>query len=378
MATIRSTLTTTDYSRSIWRHFDIGTLVIVLLLMALGVLMIASATLNSADPDLAGAARRQALYALAGAAGLLIAAGIDYRIWQNVRYLLYGLALIFLIVTLIFGGGEIGGVSRWLDLRAFPVQPAELAKVLIILALAGFLADHKDTISSLPTVLLSLGFTAVPAALIFLQPNLSTAVVFMFVWLAMIVTAGVRPRHLLAIFGLGLLTLPLIWLAMAPYQRDRIVTFLDPGRNPAAKYNLDQALTGIGNGGWLGQGYSGGSQSQLHFLKVRHTDFIFSVTAEELGFVGAVLLIGLLALLIYRLIRIADRSRDTYGELLVVGVAAMIFFQAAINIGMNLNLGIVAGLPLPFVSYGGSSLITMLLAIGLAQSVIMRHKRIEF
>lgn len=378
MATIRSTLTITDYSRSIWRHFDVGTLLNVAVLVALGVLMIASATLNSTDPDLAGAARRQALYALAGLAGLLIAASIDYRIWQNFRYALYGAAIVFLIITLIFGGGEIGGVNRWLDLRAFPVQPAELAKVLVILSLAGFLADRKDSISSLRTVLLSLAFVGVPAGLIFLQPNLSTAVVFMFVWLVMIVTAGIRARHLAAILGLGVLTLPLIWLAMADYQRERIIAFLDPARNPAAKYNLDQALTGIGNGGWLGQGYSGGSQSQLHFLKVRHTDFIFSVTAEELGFVGAIILIGLFASLVYRLIRTADRSRDTYGELLVVGVAAMIFFQAAINIAMNLNLGVVAGLPLPFVSYGGSSLITMLLAIGLAQSVNMRHKRIEF
>lgn len=378
MATIRSTLTITDYSRSIWRHFDVGTLLNVAVLVALGVLMIASATLNSTDPDLAGAARRQALYALAGLAGLLIAASIDYRIWQNFRYALYGAAIVFLIITLIFGGGEIGGVNRWLDLRAFPVQPAELAKVLVILSLAGFLADRKDSISSLRTVLLSLAFVGVPAGLIFLQPNLSTAVVFMFVWLVMIVTAGIRARHLAAILGLGVLTLPLIWLAMADYQRERIIAFLDPARNPAAKYNLDQALTGIGNGGWLGQGYSGGSQSQLHFLKVRHTDFIFSVTAEELGFVGAIILIGLFASLLYRLIRTADRSRDTYGELLVVGVAAMIFFQAAINIAMNLNLGVVAGLPLPFVSYGGSSLITMLLAIGLAQSVNMRHKRIEF
>ncbi len=173
-------------------------------------------------------------------------------------------------------------------------------------------------------------------------------------------------------------TLPGLWLLMAQYQRDRILAFIDPNLNPAAKYNLDQALISVGSGGWLGQGYGQGSQSQLHFLKVRHTDFIFSVTAEELGFVGAVLLLFLFGVLIYRLVRIADRSRDAYGEFLVIGVAAMIFFQAAINIAMNLNIGIVAGLPLPMVSYGGSSLITVMLAIGLAESVIMRHRKIEF
>jgi rod shape determining protein RodA len=378
MATIRPAYPTTDYGRSAWRHFDYVTLIIVLLLITLGVLMINSATLNSTDPDLAGAARRQALYAVAGLAILLITASVDYRIWLNMRHGLYVIAIAFLVLTLAYGTSEIGGVSRWLDLQAFPIQPAELAKVLIILSLAGFLAEHREEMDQLKTVLLSLAYVGLPAALIFFQPNLSTAVVFLFIWLAMVVTAGARPKHLALIGGAGLLSLPGIWLLMAQYQRDRFLVLLDPSRNPEAKYNLDQALIGIGSGGVLGQGYSSGSQSQLHFLKVRHTDFIFSVTAEELGFVGAILLLALFAVLIYRLLRIADKSRDNYGESLVVGVAAMIFFQAAVNISMNLNMGIVAGLPLPMVSYGGSSLITMLLAIGLAQSVIMRHKKIEF
>lgn len=378
MATIRPTYNSGEYSRSVWRHFDYGLLLIVLALMLIGLLMINSATLNSTDPDLAGAAKRQALYAIAGIAILLLTASIDYRIWQNVRRVVYIIAIAFLVITLIFGTGRIGDVGRWIELSLFPVQPAELAKVLIILGLAGFLADRRDSIGSIKTILTSLIYVGLPAALVFLQPNLSTAVVFLFIWLAMMIAAGARAKHLALIGGIGVLSLPAIWLSMAQYQRDRLLAFLDPNLNPGAKYNLDQALIGIGSGGWFGQGYSQGTQSQLHFLKVRHTDFIFSVTAEELGFVGAVLLIGLFAVLLYRLIRIADRSRDTYGELVIVGVAAMIFFQAAINIAMNLNVGIVAGLPLPLVSYGGSSLVTMLIAIGLAESVNMRHKRIEF
>ncbi len=378
MTTIRPAVSAAEYNRTGWRHFDFWLLLIVLSLMVIGLLMINSATLNSTDPDLAGAAKRQALYAIIGIAVLLITATIDYRIWQNVHRLLYWLAIIFLGITLLSGSSEIGGVRRWLDLSAFPVQPAELAKVLIILSLAGFLAERRDSIGSIKTIVTSLAYVGLPAVLIFLQPNLSTAIVFIFIWLAMVIAAGARGKHLSILGGLALLALPAIWLAMAEYQRDRILSFLDPNLNPAAKYNLDQALIGIGSGGWFGQGYSTGSQSQLHFLKVRHTDFIFSVTAEELGFVGAALLIGLLAVLMLRLIRIADRSRDTYGELIVIGVAAMVFFQAAVNIAMNLNLGIVAGLPLPFVSYGGSSLITMLIAVGLTESVIMRHKKIEF
>ena len=378
MTTLRQTYTTAQYSRAGWRHFDGGLLAAVVGLMVIGILMINSATLNSPDPDLAGAARRQAIYALIGLIVMFITAGIDYRIWYNFRRPIYVVTLIFLGITLLSGSSEIGGVRRWLDLSAFPVQPAELAKVLLILALAGFLSAREKVIGKFKTVFTSLIYTGIPAALVFLQPNLSTAVVFIFIWLVMIVAAGASSKHLTLLGGLISLGLPSIWLAMADYQRERILSFLDPNRNPGAKYNLDQALISVGSGGWLGQGYSSGTQSQLHFLKVRHTDFIFSVTAEELGFVGAVLLLGLLALMLYRMIRIADRSRDRFGQLIVVGVAAMIFFQAAINIAMNLNMGLVAGLPLPFVSYGGSSLITMLLAIGLAQSVIMRHKKIEF
>ena len=374
MATVRSSYNPAEYNRLSWRHFDFGLLLIVLALVAIGILMISSATQNSIDPDLANAARRQALYALIGVIVLILTATIDYRIWYNARHVLYVSALLFLVITLIFGSGEIGGVSRWLDLSIFPVQPSELAKVLLVLALAGFLANRTDSSRRLRTTVLSLIYVAVPALLVFLQPNLSTALVYLFIWLAMVIVAGVRGRNLAVIGVAGLLTLPAVWLAMAQYQRDRILAVF----NPALDYNRTQALISIGSGGWLGQGYGSGTQNQLHFLKVRHTDFIFSVTAEELGFVGAVLVVILFGLLIYRLVRIADRSRDAYGEFVVIGVAAMIFFQAAINIAMNLNLGLVAGLPLPFVSYGGSSLITMLLAIGLAESVIMRHRKIEF
>jgi rod shape determining protein RodA len=374
MATVRTSYNPAEYNRLSWRHFDVWLLLIVLALLAIGLLMIGSATQNSIDPDLANAARRQGLYALIGVIVLILTAAIDYRIWYNARHVLYASALLFLVITLIFGSGQIGGVGRWLDLAIFPVQPSELAKVLLILALAGFLANRTDSIRTLRTTGLSLIYVAAPAALVFLQPNLSTALVYVFIWLAMVIAAGVRGRNLAAIGVAGLLTLPAVWLAMAQYQRDRILSIF----NPELDYNRTQALISIGSGGWLGQGYGSGSQNQLHFLKVRHTDFIFSVTAEELGFVGAVLIVVLLGLLIFRLVRIADRSRDGYGEFVVIGIAAMVFFQAAINIAMNLNIGLVAGLPLPFVSYGGSSLITMLLAIGLAESVNMRHRKIEF
>jgi rod shape determining protein RodA len=378
MATLRTTYAPADYGRAGWRHFDTPLFAVVLSLIVIGVVMINSATLNSVDPDIAGAAKRQAIYAVVGIIILLITASIDYRIWQNARKLLYGLTLLFLAITLLAGDSAIGGVRRWIDLSAFPVQPAELAKVLLILALAGFLAARADSIGKLRTVLSSLIYVGIPAGMIFIQPNLSTAIVYLVIWFTMIIAAGARIKHLSFLGLLAALGMPVIWLVMAPYQRDRILSFLDPSRNPAANYNLTQAQIAAGSGGFAGQGYGSGSQSQLHFLKVRHTDFIFSVIGEELGFIGAVLVIVLIAFLLYRLIRIADRSRDQYGQLAVIGFATMIFFQSAINIAMNLNMGIVAGLPLPFISYGGSSLLTLLIAIGVALSVVMRHKKIEF
>jgi rod shape determining protein RodA len=378
MATLRTAYAPIDYGRAGWRHFDTILFAGVLILIAIGVFMINSATLNSVDPSIVGAAKRQALYAVVGIVIMFLTASIDYRIWQNARKVLYGVTLIFLIITLLAGDSAIGGVRRWIDLSAFPVQPSELAKILLILALAGFLAVRAESIRKFKTVLITLVCVGVPAIMIAAQPNLSTAIVYGVIWVVMIISAGAQIKHLAYLGLAAVLSLPLAWALMAPYQRERILQFFDPNRSASAGYNLAQAQIAIGSGSWFGQGYGAGSQSQLHFLKVRHTDFIFSVIGEELGFIGAVLVILLIALLLYRLFRIADRSRDQYGQLVVIGFATMIFFQSAINIAMNLNMGIVAGLPLPFVSYGGSSLLTMLIGIGVAHSVVMRHKKIEF
>lgn len=353
--------------------------IVTFLLTAIGILMIHSATLGTpVGADLADATRKQAQFALLGLGVYLGAAAIDYRVWHSLYRLLYLIAGVLLAVALLLGSSEIGDVRRWLDLALFNIQPAELAKVLLIPALAGHLAAQKERIGSLRTFAGTLALIVAPAALIFLQPNLSTAVVVGVVGLAMFYVAGLKKRHVIALILIALVSVPLIWSAMADYQRARIASFLDPSNNPDAEYNLLQAEISIGNGGLIGQGYAQGSQSQGRFLKVRHTDFIFSVIGEELGFVGALIVLALIALLLMRLLRAAHFARDDYGRYLVVGVFAIIFFQTVVNVAMNLRLGPVAGLPLPLVSYGGSSLITTLLALGMAQSVIMRHKKIEF
>jgi rod shape determining protein RodA len=194
----------------------------------------------------------------------------------------------------------------------------------------------------------------------------------------MALMAGVHLFHVGLLGILAILISPIVWLTLADYQRDRVMLFLDPQSDPGAYYNVEQALISIGSGGVLGKGFGIGTQNQLHFLRVRHTDFIFSVIGEELGLLGGLLLFVLIVVLIWRLIRAADLANDNFGRLICVGVAALVFLQSFVNLGVNIGLLPVTGTPLPFISYGGSSLIAFLVAIGLVQSVLMRRKTLDF
>jgi len=228
---------------------------------------------------------------------------------------------------------------------------------------------------------------------ILLQPDLSTSIVIFVIWFALVWAAGLEVRHVIFAGGAGILalgiSLPLMLFTYDPtregglikaYQVERIINFLfpDPEARHGAIYNVQQALVSIGSGGWFGKGYESGTQVQLRFLKVRHSDFIFSALAEEFGFAGTIVVMGLLIFIIMRCLRAARLASDSFGALIAYGVATILTFQAIVNIGMNLQLLPVTGLPLPFVSYGGSSLLSMLLGIGLVESVILRHKALDF
>ncbi|MBN1887217.1 MAG: rod shape-determining protein RodA [Thermoflexales bacterium] len=365
------------FDARLWRHFDAWLLLSVLLLCVFGVAMVYSATLST--PDLADYPARQAVFALVGLVAFFFMTAWNYRELGKAYRVLYAVIIALLLIALLMGGSQIGSVQRWVSFPLFDVQPAEPAKVLLIIVLASFLANHEEEVMSWRVLLGSLVLVAIPIGLVAAQPNLSTVIVLLVIWAAMVFAAGLRWYHVLAFGGLGVLATPLAWLAMKDYMRGRILMFLlDIEPVPGARYNLDQALISIGNGGLLGKGFAGGSQSQLHFLRVRHTDFIFSVIAEEMGLLGALCLFALFMFLLFRLLRIAYMARDSMGRYYVIGVVAMIFFTAVVNIAMNLSLMPVAGLPLPFVSYGGSSLLTLLFALGVAQSVLMRHKTLEF
>lgn len=359
------------------RHFDWQLLGLVVGLGVFGVVMIGSAL---AGNELYSTWHlRQAAFLGVGLILMLVAAAVDYRLLTSVSYPLYLVFLAFLALVAIIGTVA-GGAQRWLTLGTYFLQPSELTKVAVILALAHFLDGRQEKLDSLLTPLGAIALLIPGIALIYLQPNLSMALSVLVIGGVMLVVAGLRVRHAV-FFGVvaAAAAIPAWRFLLKDYMKDRILMFLRPELAAAAdRYNVEQAIIGIGSGGWLGRGLFRGSQSQLHFLRVRHTDFIFSVTAEEMGFIGAVALILLFAALLYRLVYIAMTARDMYGTLIVTGVATMIFFQFFVNIGMNLNILPVTGTPLPFISYGGSGLWTMLIGIGLAESVALRKKKIGF
>jgi rod shape determining protein RodA len=342
-----------------------------------GVLMVASAL--SGNQVLASWPWRQAGFLVFTLAVLFLTAALDYRLLTSVAYPLYAVLLGTLVVISIIGTVA-GGAQRWLTIGEFLFQPSELVKLGVILALAQYLSSREERAESILTPVVAFMLIAPAVVLIYLQPNLSTSLSLLIIGVVMLVVGGLRWRHALLLIIAGGASTGFAWrYLLQDYMRDRVLMFLDPSKVPVAdRYNIDQAVISIGSGGWLGRGLFSGSQSQLHFLRVRHTDFIFSVTAEELGFVGAVVLIVLFVLLLWRLIHVAGIARDTFGRLIVTGVATMILLQFAINVGMNLNLVPVSGMPLPFISYGGSSLLTMMIGIGLAESVAMHHRKIEF
>jgi|Deesub1362A_J573_1020465.scaffolds.fasta_scaffold02968_2 rod shape determining protein RodA len=377
----------------IWRHFDLWLLMAVAMLTIAGIAMIRSAI--AGNEELQVTVSRQTMFGAAGLILILLMAAIDYRLWSALARPMYAVTL--LLLALIFIAGQAGfGSARWFRVGVLTVQPSELAKITTIIVLADFLSKAKKRGLQVADLGRSLALVGLPAGLILLQPDLSTAVVLIVIWAALVWAAGLKTRYLgiLAILGLVafLITAPLLmnyflegyprgedFFFLRYYQMQRIATFLfpNPEQRFGATYNVEQALISIGSGGLLGQGYGSGSQVQLRFLKVRHTDFIFSAMAEEFGFVGAVFLLAALIFIIFRCFRAASRARDTFGALICYGVGFLLFFQGAFNIGMNLNLFPVSGLPLPFFSYGGSSLLISLLGVGLVESVILRHKKIE-
>ena len=362
-----------------WRYFDFLLLGAVAILAIFGIAMIRSAIAGNIELLELNLVGRQIIFLIGGLAVIFITTAIDYHLWSAIsRPMYFGMAALLAILTIV--GAAVFGSARWFDTGVILIQPSELAKIVVILVLADFFTQNQAKIHNLGTIARSLIWTGGIVIWILLQPNLSTSIVIMVIWFALLWASGLQIKHLIMFAGIGILIIIVSYPFLVDYQQQRILNFLfpDPDAPHGELYNIQQALITIGSGGWFGKGYGLGSQTQLRFLKVRHTDFIFSAMAEEFGFIGIAVIMLLLVFVIYRVLRAARLARDTFGALICYGVAAMIAFQAIVNIGVNLNMLPATGLTLPFVSYGGSSLLSLLLGIGLVESVIVRHKTLEF
>jgi len=369
-----------------WRYFDFLLLGAVVLATAFGTTMIRSAV--AGNEGLLPLINRQIYFAIAGIVLIFIVAAIDYRYWMALYRPIYIVILIFL-VTLTGFGQTAFGAQRWFQVGVLFLQPTEFAKIAAILVLARYFGvtqnRPRDVRWAVGAVLWASGIVV----MILLQPNLSNVVVLSVILASMLWFNGVQVKHVLIAGGIGALALSVVFGLtflgiripfLQEYQQKRIENFILPDNEETfgETYNIDQAKIAIGSGGLFGKGYGHGTQTQLRFLKVRHTDFIFSAVSEEFGLVGALLVIGVIIFIVWRCLRAAQKARDAAGMSIAYGVATLIFFQGMVNVGVNLNIVPVSGLPLPFISYGGSGLTALMLGIGLVQSVAMRHRQLEF
>lgn len=357
--------------------------------MSIAVMPSASASASGADPYFY--LKRQLMWIVVGLIAMAVILTLDYRQFQKYAKYLYILNILFLLMVLSPVGYSAKGAQRWITIGPFVFQASEFAKILVIITFADFLAKRQGKLETFKQFIPCFIFVAIPMLLILKQPDLGTSLVFIAVMLGMMFIAGANPKLLAGLIGTGLvggigaIMAHLKWglpLPLEPYQITRLIVFLNPyedgmgGRG--AGYHLIQSQVAIGSGGLTGKGLFQGSQVQLNFLPEHHTDFIFSVVGEELGFIGALILLGLYFYLIYRSIDIMAHARDMFGVLMVAGVTSMLVFHVLVNVGMTIGIMPVTGVPLPLFSYGGSSMIANLMAMALIINVNMRRKKIVF
>jgi rod shape determining protein RodA len=360
-----------------WRNFDFLLLGAIVLASSFGTAMIRSAI--AGNEVLLPLITRQIYFALVGVTVIFVVASVDYRYWLALYRPIYFGIMVFLI-SLSSLGQVAFGAQRWFQVGVLFLQPTEFAKIVAIIVLARYFEraqnDPRDLRWAFRGFLWAFGLIF----WILLQPNLSNVVVLTVIFGSMLWINGLQLKQVFILAVGGILLVVAAFPFLEPYQQARVLTFIfpDPNATYGATYNVQQALIAIGSGGVFGTGYGHGTQTQLRFLKVRHTDFIFSAASEEFGLIGGLLIIATLVFIVWRCIRAAQKARDVSGSMIAFGVAVLIFFQGAVNIGVNLNVVPVSGLPLPFISYGGSGLTALMLGIGLVQSVVMRHKQLEF
>ncbi len=347
------------------RGIDWLLIVFLFAIMAIGAINLYSASLIAHSPFYI----KQIVWYVAGCILMLITLNIDYRLFtSHATWLYWGTNALLLLV--LFIGRSAGGSQRWLNLGLFNLQPSEFAKVVMVIAFAKHIYDNDKEIYGLKDLIKPAFLAAIPCALIIKQPDLGTAIMILIVLATMLFAARIKWTTLVGIFVSVSAMLPLIWNHLKPYQKRRIITFLDPEKDPfGSGYHVIQSKVAIGSGGIWGKGFMKGTQAHLNFLPEVHTDFAFSLWGEEWGFIGAITLLALYILVVYRGIVIAIDTNDRQGKFLAIGITAMFFWQAIVNMNMVMGLMPVVGVPLPLFSYGGSSVIVTLIGLGLLLSV---------
>lgn len=311
-------------------------------------------------------ATNQFIFWILGLGIFYIVSHLDFKIWLGFTKAFY-IVSIALLVFLYFVGDPVRGAVRWIDLAFFRVQPSEIAKAAVILSLAAFFKEKSAR--DLKNVLTSIAIMLPPFLLVLIQPDIGSSLSFLAIWLAVVLVSGISIKHLTMLMVSAVIIIVLLFESLAPYQKQRLTTFFSPENDPLGTgYNIIQSKIAIGSGTLLGRGFGQGSQSQLNFLPEAESDFMFASIAEQLGLVGAGLLIIIFAWLIWRVVAEA-RDRERYSQILIIGIAALLIVQFTINVGMNLALLPVTGIPFPLVSYGGSSLLTTLFLLGLVFAI---------
>jgi rod shape determining protein RodA len=352
--------------------FDLVAVASLVLLVAIGLTALFSVS-TVADKLNLSDFNKQIIALMLGVGLALFFTFFDYRALNSGSTKLYFIALVLLVVV-FFIGTQIRGTTAWIDLGIFHFEPVEVVKVIMIIFLASFLSKKKTELSLYLRIIASVVLVFVPVFLIMQQPDFGSASIIVAIWGGMLIASGISKKSIFVLVLIGVVVATTGWFFLQNYQKERIVNFINPQNDPLGTgYNVIQSTVAVGSGGLLGKGLGHGSQSQLNFLPEKHTDFIFAAIAEELGLLGAAFVLGLYALLFYRMRETARLARDNFGYLLVVGIIIMLFAQVFVNVGMNIGIVPVAGVPLPFLSYGGSSMLAMLASFGIIQSVYMRR-----
>jgi len=363
--------------RKLLKNIDLGIVISTILLIAYGMAAISSAT-HIRSGGSAGTLKVQIIAFILGIIGVIVILLIDYKTFGD-NYVLIYIINVFLLALVLIIGFSTKGTKGWIDLGPVNMQPSEIVKIGYILTFAKYLEKKKGNLNRIIDVLPAMLHLVLIVGLIMLQPDAGTALVFIFISIFMLFAAGISYKIIAGAFGAFLISLPVMWKFLKPYQQSRILVFLNPELDPMDKgYHVIQSKTAIGSGQLWGKGLFEGTQNNLGFVLERHTDFIFSVIGEELGLIGALVLMMLFLWLLLRCIHIAKVSKDDYGMLICVGIISMFLFHILENIGMTIGLMPVTGIPLPFISYGGSSLLTNMAAVGLVLNVGMRRQVIRF